>query len=118
VQPRVSNNSNSNSNNQISIAPYTRATEALGLHISASVIKQYNLVPANGRWCFAAGGGNREPGGKWQPTAGFMASVTVRADCRGPGSAPHPTLVYMGPTFITPGMSQFKWGYKSKKFLL
>jgi len=31
-------------------------------------------------------GGNRGPGGKqWQPTAGFMASVTW-ADCRGPGS--------------------------------
>ena len=35
------------------------------IYTRISITKQYNLVPANGRWCSAAGewGGNGAPGG-------------------------------------------------------
>ena len=44
--------------------------------------KQYNFVPAKGRWCSAAGKvtvGLAESA--WQPTAGWMTYSHLRADC-------------------------------------
>ena len=59
------------------------------LHTHVSVTKQYNLIPANGRWCSAPGevtAGQAERNGSlygWVYGFGHL-----RADCRGPGSAP------------------------------
>ena len=61
--------------------------------VCASVSKQYNLVPAKGRWCFAAGevtaglaesNGSLPPGGWLTVTCGLTACTL--------GSAPSPTL--------------------------
>jgi len=62
-------------------------------HLCASVTKQYNLVPAKGRWCsldgevtasLAESNGSLPPGG-WR-------TVTCRLTACTPGSAPGPTL--------------------------
>jgi len=62
-------------------------------HLCASVTKQYNLVPAKGRWCSAAGkvttglaecNGSLPPGGWLIVTCGLTACT--------PGSALGPTL--------------------------
>ena len=70
--------------------PRCRVQPWASLHTwSASVNKQYNLIPANGRWCSAA----------WEVTVGLAESILTAyrrvygfphlwADCRGPGSAP------------------------------
>jgi len=67
----------------------------LPLPLRASVTKQYNLVPANGRWCSAAGevtAGLAESN-NWQPTAGFMASVTRGLTAEDRDQLRNPTLV-------------------------
>jgi len=70
------------------------------------LIKQYNLVSAKGRWCYAAGK-------QWQCSAGFMASIV----CRGPGSAPEPlrSRIECGTTFTC---STFCDGSESETTLL
>ena len=53
----------------------------------ASVTEQYNLVPANGRWCSAVGevtAGLPESNGSLPPGLWLRS---LAADCRGPGSA-------------------------------
>ena len=61
-------------------------------HLCASVTKQYNLVPAKGRWCFAAGEvtakcyGSLPPGGWLTVTCGLTACT--------PGSSLGPVLGY------------------------
>jgi len=55
--------------------------------------KQYNLVPAKGRWCCAAGevtAGRAESNGSLPP--GGWLTVTYRLTACTPGSAPGPTL--------------------------
>jgi len=63
---------------------------ALVVYIRASVTKQYNLVPANGRWC-STGWNLTRP---WRKVMTTYSRVYIfgplRADCRGPGSAPEP----------------------------
>ena len=64
------------------------------LHTCASVTRQYNLVPANGRWSLATGqvtAGLAENNGK--PTAGFMASVTSRVTAEDMDQLRNHTLV-------------------------
>ena len=78
-------------------------------HLCASVIMQYNLVPAKGRWCSAAGKvslGLTESNG-WQPTAEWMTYSHLRADCLTPGLAPDPTLgnEYGKPFYSPPAFS-------------
>ena len=73
-----------------------RCVTALGnffFHLRASVTKQYNLVPAKGRWCSAAGevtAGLAESNGSLPP--GGWPTVTCRLTACTPGSAPGPTL--------------------------
>ena len=70
----------------------TTAQYCRGWKMCASVTSQYNLVPAKGRWCSAAGkvttglaesNGNLPPGGWLTVTCGLTASL---------GSVPSPTL--------------------------
>ena len=61
------------------------------LHTCASVTKQYNLVPANGRWRSAAGkvtAGLADSSGSLPP--GLWLRSPADCLCRGPGSAPEP----------------------------
>jgi len=61
--------------------------------VFASVTKQYNLVPAKGWWCSAAGevtAGLAESNGSL-PLVGWLR-VTCRLTACTPGSAPGPTL--------------------------
>jgi len=63
------------------------------LHLRASVTKQYNLVLAKGRWCFAAGmvtAGLAESNGSLSP--GGWIIVTCGLTACTPGSALGPTL--------------------------
>ena len=66
----------------------------LGQVVHASVTKQYNLLPAKGRWCSAAGKvteGLAETNGSL-PLGGWLI-VTCGLPVCTPGSAPGPTLV-------------------------
>ena len=74
------------------------------LHTCASVTKQYNLVPANGRWCLSTGEvtflGLVES--KWQHTSGFMASVTCGLTAEDRDQLRNPTLVSsMGLSYLS-----------------
>ena len=64
------------------------------LHIYASVTKQYNLVPANGRWCSAAA---EVTAGLAESTPGFMASVTcgLTAEDRDQSFNPRGKVAYL-----------------------
>jgi len=62
-------------------------------HLCASVTKQYNLVPAKGRWCSVAGevtAGLAESNGSLPP--GGWLTVTCRLTACTLGSDPGPTL--------------------------
>jgi len=68
------------------------------LYTCASIIKQYNLVLANGRCCSAAAEESRT---WWKVIAAYRRVYGfghLRADCRGPGSS---RLEY-GTTFLPP----------------
>jgi len=66
---------------------------AIRSHACASVTKQYNLIPACGRWCSSAGKvitGLVESNGSLPP--GGWLKHTCRLTACTPGSAPDPTL--------------------------
>jgi len=76
----------------------------LGHIVCASVTKQYNLVPAKGQWCSAAGevtAGLEESNGSLLPS-GWL-TVTCGLTACTPGSAPGPTLgIEYGKAFTLP----------------
>ena len=73
------------------------------LHTCASVVKQYNLVPANEQRCSAAGG-NCGPGKRqWQPMAGFIALVTFGLTAKDRGQ-PRPGTLRSFPVWNDPYM--------------
>ena len=72
-----------------------RCVTTICLYLCASVIKQYNLVLAKGRWCSAAGevtAGLAESNGSY--TAKWMTYGHLRADCLYTGISSGPNARY------------------------
>jgi len=60
--------------------------------VHASVTKQYNLVPANGRWCLAVGKVTLGLASHWPCVTDISGSSSIRAQGLGEGDEQPPTL--------------------------